>query len=368
MIVTLPERIAALPPEQQQICAALFDVAVLRGRAEPPPSMWPWVEQQFGSLDAVRNQTIVRVVNRLTLEAALFNPLRARRPLAVHGGDAELEAQIHAALAEHDIFREPLLNTTADVFGRVVGQHCISASNVAKFDGWHGLLIFNEPHPLRINGEHLSDCFATALRWFQAAHAEDPQAQYPLIFWNCLPKAGASQMHGHIQLTLGSGMHYAHIELWRRAMAAYHAEHQRSYIADLHAIHNALGLGLALPNGVAGFVHLTPLRNREIVLLGDPATPEQTMHKLGEALGIILQHWRQRGVLALNLCIALPPLGDTPETWYDMPILLRIGDRGDPLASADLGANELYATGSISVDPFEIAAQHNQAFAQIPCR
>jgi hypothetical protein len=57
MIVTLPERIAALPPERQQICAALFDVAVLRGRAEPPPSMWPWVEQQFGSLDAVRNQT-----------------------------------------------------------------------------------------------------------------------------------------------------------------------------------------------------------------------------------------------------------------------------------------------------------------------
>ena len=52
MIVTLPERIAALPPEQQRICAALFDVAVMRGRAEPPPTMWRWVEQQFGSLAA----------------------------------------------------------------------------------------------------------------------------------------------------------------------------------------------------------------------------------------------------------------------------------------------------------------------------
>ena len=64
-----------------------------------------------------------------------------------------------------------------------------------------------------------------------------------------------------------------------------------------------------------------------------------------------------QGMRAFNLAIALPPLGPAGEDWSDFPVLARLGDRGDPLASSsDLGANELYGTGCITADPFEVAA------------
>jgi hypothetical protein len=381
-ITTLPDRIAALPEDLRRACLRIFDVAVMAGYAEPPATMHAWVEQHFGSIAAVRQQTIIRIVNRLTLEAALFNPLRARRPLETTGGDAALEARIAAALESNDIFRDPLRDTTADRFGRIHGQFCVSASNVAKFDGWHGLLIFDEPHPLRFDAPRLRDYLDTAMRWLAAAHAQDSQAIYPLIFWNCLPKSGASQMHGHMQLALARGMHYARVELWRRAAHSYRAEHGAGYFDDLFAVHQALGLAIPQQPGTRAFAHLTPLRNREIALLADDRTGVQlnapTTDKLGsphqasetlyggpsvaalaDALHAILRNLIDvQGMRAFNLTIALPPLGPACEEWSDFPILARLGDRGDPLASSsDLGANELYATGCITADPFEVAAQ-----------
>ena len=45
--------------------------------------------------------------------------------------------------------------------------------------------------------EHL---FAASHQWFQTAAKEHPQAEWPLLVWNCLPRAGASQFHGHAQV------------------------------------------------------------------------------------------------------------------------------------------------------------------------
>jgi hypothetical protein len=105
MITSLPDRIAALPEQLRLACERILHVATSVGRTDPPPTMHDWIERHFGSVDAVREQTIVRVVNRLTLEGALFNPVRARRPVASAGGAATLEAQIAATLAAGDIFQ-----------------------------------------------------------------------------------------------------------------------------------------------------------------------------------------------------------------------------------------------------------------------
>src|SRR5687768_10164989 len=80
MIETIQARIANLPEQRRQLFAQMFDVDVATGHALPPPQMEPWVIQQFGALNDVREQIIVKIINRLTLESALFNPLRARRP------------------------------------------------------------------------------------------------------------------------------------------------------------------------------------------------------------------------------------------------------------------------------------------------
>lgn len=378
MIETIQTHIANLPAELRQVFEQLFDVDIAAGHALPPPEMEPWVLRQFGALERVREQTIVKVVNRLTLESALFNPLRAQRPTQAGGGDAALEAWIARELAEHDIFRDPERDTTADVFGRIRGQHCVTASNVAKYAGWHGLVIFDEPHPLHFGLAQLRDYLDVALRWLAAAHSEDQRASYPIITWNCLPKSGATLMHGHMQLALTGGMHYTHIERWRRAAAAYRASAGASYFDALFGLH--AGLGLAIPYGerVRAFAHLTPARNREVVFLsqgvrrederangrtGDllalsPSRPLALSEDYTEALYLTLRHLIDRhGMRAFNIAIALPPLGHAPEDWSDMPIVARIADRGDPLTTrGDMGAMELFAANVITADPFEVAA------------
>jgi hypothetical protein len=391
MITTLPDRITSLPENLRRACERIFRVATIAGYADPPPTMHAWVERHFGSVDAVREQTIVRVVNMLTLEGALFNPLRGRRPIEAGGGEAALEARIAAGLAGDDIFREPERHTTADLFGRIHGEYCVTASNVAKCDGWHGLVIFNEPHPLRFGQPQLCSYLDTAWRWVAAAHARDPEAIYPLIVWNCLPKSGATQMHGHMQLLLGRDMPYARAELWRRAAQLYRAEQGAGYFDDLFAIHQALGLALGYKQTRA-FVHLTPLRSREVVVLADhrppttdqqsttngrqgdkettdnglgtpnpqPSTPNSqrpSTDDLADSLHAVLRNLIDiQGVRAFNVGIVFPPLRADGADWAGFPIVARVADRGDPLApSSDLGAIEFYATGCITADPFEVA-------------
>ena len=263
MITTLADRIATLSDGLRQTCERIFDVTTMTGYADPPATMEAWIVRHFGTVDAVREQTIVRVVNRLTLEGALFNPLRARRPTESVGGNAALESRIAATLAGVDDFRDPLRATTADLFGRIHGRFCVTASNVAKYDGWHGLVIFDEPHPLRFDQARLSDYLDVAFRWIAAAYAHDEQAIYPIITWNCLPKSGATIMHGHMQIALTPGMHYTHVERWRRAAEAYHAHTGADYFDDLFGLHADLDLAIPGAAETRAFAHLTPARNRE---------------------------------------------------------------------------------------------------------
>ena len=72
--------------------------------------------------------------------------------------ETKRERDIDVQLAEasaHDLFSNPYENTPEDVFGRVIGKHCVTASNIAKGDGLHGLVIFNEFNPLHFSREEV---------------------------------------------------------------------------------------------------------------------------------------------------------------------------------------------------------------------
>src|SRR4029079_11596718 len=145
-----------------------------------------------GSVEAVRAQRIVRVTNNVTLEGALFNDLRAMRPMEVKGAD-EVRAVI--AGAANDPFDKPLEGTPADPFGRITGEYGITASNVAKYDGYHGVLVFKEHDPLApMDGAVMRDHLETARRWGEAALADDPAARYLFVMWNCPWRAGAARV------------------------------------------------------------------------------------------------------------------------------------------------------------------------------
>src|SRR3989454_5126918 len=256
-IVELEERIASLDPETRAAAERIFSVTTTVGRLDPPVEMREWITKQFGSVDAVIAQTVVRVTNLVTFEGALFNDLRARRPAEVKGG-ADTRETIEKARG--DPFCHPETGTPQDDFGRIRGEHGITASNIAKYDGYHGVLIFDEHDPLvPMGADIVRDRLATARRWAQAAHEEDPAARYYFLLWNCLWRAGGSIVHGHIQMTATRGMHYLKIELLRRQALAYDARHGSDYFDDLWVVHEALGLGAEI-DGVRAIASLVPVK------------------------------------------------------------------------------------------------------------
>ena len=128
-VLEIDRLVAALAEESRERFDRLFHVTSTSGELRPPPHMYRWIERYFGSVDAIRRQKVVKVTNRATMEGALFNDLRAKRPL-----EARIPAALHEELARSapDPFCEPLVNTPEDSFGRIVGRSCVSASNIAK--------------------------------------------------------------------------------------------------------------------------------------------------------------------------------------------------------------------------------------------
>ncbi len=346
-ILHLPEMARGLPGAVRTKFERIFACHRTEGRLRPPPEMEPWIDRQFGSVEAVQLQQIVKVTNKVTWEGALYNSVRSLRPM-----QARMSQDLETAIAESqgDPFCKPLTGTPEDIFGRVTGAYSTSASNVAKYDGYHGVIIFDEHHPLKFTEEHLLDYLETALAWCREVVRADPEAMYPLIMWNCLWKSGASIIHGHLQVTVSKHGHYAKIEGLRRAAEEYSLHYSSDYFDDLFDIHRSLGLGWAW-NGVRLLAYLVPVKEKEVMLISSAFDL-----RARQALWRVLAGYLKLGVTSFNVAVYLPPLGPAPEDWSHFPVLVRTVDRGDPSnRTADIGAMELYAASVISSDPFAVA-------------
>ncbi len=347
-IADIPKLVEALPPGERALFQRIFRTSTTIGRVIPPPSMHPWIEGHFGSVEAVLRQRIVKVTNLITMEGALFNELRARRPM-----EARESADLKRMIMENigDPFCKPREGTPEDVFGRVRGKRCITASNIAKYDGFHGLVVFDEHDPLVFSREGVADYIDTALAWARKAHSIDPQAKYFFFMWNCLWKSGASIIHGHAQMTLSHDMHYAKVEGLRRAALAYRARYGSDYFADLFRVHAALHCGFEA-QGVKVIAYLTPIKEKETLLVADELNEEFK----GVIYGALRCFVERLGVTSFNLALYTPPIAPVEEDWGGFPVLARLVDRGDPTnRTSDFGAMELYASSVIASDPFRVA-------------
>jgi len=345
-----------LPRGAREAFYRIFLVNTSLGRLDPPASMHDWVEKHFGSVDAVRTQQVVKVTNLVTWEGSLFNELRARRPMPDQTGQRVVE---HALDRRDDSFCEPLENTPADLFGRVRGRHAITASNVAKADAWHGVIIFERHNPFEFTEDDVIDYVDTALRWAQQAHAQEPAAKYFFFLWNCSWKAGASILHGHAQATLTQAMHYAKVEKLRRDSLAYARQYDRSYFDDLFDIHQSLGLGFRWRD-IGVMSYLTPVKDGETLLVADGMSED-----LQRALYRVLRARRDgRRFQSFNVALYMPPIAGVDEDWSHFPTIFRIVSRGDPMSlTTDIGAMELYAASVIGTDPFLVADKLREGFA-----
>lgn len=348
-IIDLPDLIHSLPEEERSRFDRLIQVSASVGRLHPPQAMHDWIVKLFGSVAAVERQHIIKTTNLVTLEGTLFNALRASRPFESEHSE-DLDGLVNGGRG--DPFCKPLEGTPEDVFGRVEGRRSITASNVAKYDAFHGVVIFDEHNPLQFDAESIADAIDVGFRWGQRALREDPEAKYFFFMWNCLWKSGASILHGHAQVAATRDVHYARIEQLRRQSLAYREQYGTDYFEDLIASHRALGL-VGDVGDTRVLASLTPIKEKEVLLFAPGLTPD-----LMEATARVLHQYVHRlGVTSFNLVIWMPPLAPAPEDWSGFPHLVRIVDRGSAMnKTADIGAMELYASSVVSSDPFRVAA------------
>ncbi len=356
-IVHLEEMVQALAPAERERFERIFRVDTTIGELCPPPSMNRWIREHFGSMEAVQKQRIVKVTNLITVEGALFNELRARRPKDLRIA-SDLDETIGNSVG--DPFCQPLLGTPQDVFGRVEGRQCLTASNVAKIDGFHGLVVFDQHNPLAFDAAAVKDYIDTALAWARKAHCEDKAARYFFFLWNCLWRSGASILHGHAQMTLGRGIHYARVEHLRRAALLYRIGHGADYFGELCAIHKSLDLAVDY-KGVHVLAYLTPIKEKEVLLIS-----ERLDDDLKYAIYKVLRCFVDMlDVTSFNLAVCMRPIDSVPEDWQGFPVIVRVVDRGDPdVQASDMGAMDLYGSSVISSNPFKVAAALAEAFDQ----
>lgn len=317
--------------------------------------MVPWIKLRFGSLERVEDQVVVRIVNKYTLEGAMYNPLRASRPM--EPSDPSRMEELISSGRQGDIFAKPLEGTPADTWGRIQGKYCMTASNVAKADAHHGLVIFNEFNPMALDKNQLREYVWAAQEWCRRAHAQDPSAVFPMIIWNCLWRAGSSVTHGHFQMLLGRGMPYGQVERLRQVTEWYRGEGGTNYFDALFQAHKAVGCAVQA-GPVRAMVYLTPTKEREIMLTA-PAVDDT----LADAIYTVLELYRKQGVTSFNMSISQRPFAQDGRWWNDFPVVVRIVDRGDANAKvSDMGALELYAETVLATDPVQLGQDLEKAF------
>lgn len=359
-IFELSELVNNLPAREKELFNRVYEVDIPPARLKLGSGIREWTEKRFGNAGEVESQKIVRVTNVVTLEGTLFNYLRGKRPVETCH-DRDIDSLVEG-YREGCPFCFPEERTPADVFGRITGRYCITAANVAKYDGYHGLVIPREHHPLKFNISMVEDYFQVAARWFTAA-TEYAAGEgglipyYPFLMWNCLWPAGSSVVHGHLQLTLTRGMHYPRVERLRRCAVEYYNHFGDSYFDDLFSIHSELGLGWK-GDACRYIAILTPIKEKEIwILMPSGQVTEESLGRAGRAVYRVLDRLKEKGGLnSFNVALYLPPLVKGAQDWSGFPAIARLVDRGSVYdRTADVGAMELYAASVVSSDPFAVA-------------
>ena len=335
-ITRLPGIVQELAPDLEESVSRIYSWYVEPGHLVFPDAMSGWVREKYGDIET---QQIVRVTNNQTDESTLFNSVRARRPVLTPRTEETRDLQ---ALAKEGPFSNPLDETPADTFGRIDGDHWVTASNIAKYDYLHALIIAKEATPYVTTEPQIADMLSVAIRWCQDAHRTAPQAVYPFLIWNCLWRAGASVVHNHAQVLLTHRPYAAPARI-ERVREEYRCRYGCDYYDDLFAAHTALGLGLVYKNARI-MAHLTPKKEHEVAVIAE------SPHDLAGALAKVLECYRNIGVQSYNAAVYMPPLEESGHyvAW--------VVDRGDLHSrTSDIGGMELYAgTPVVSSDPFRL--------------
>ncbi|MGZ7049123.1 MAG: hypothetical protein ACXVHO_03860 [Methanobacterium sp.] len=366
-ILELEDKIKSIKKEdeeQYRMINSIFHVSSATGSMKIPSTYRKRILEIFGKKDKegnliesekevikrIETQKVVKTYNKWIGSGSLFNSLRASRPGMGKEEIEDIRKKVDEYIKgseEGCEFCYPEINTPEDVFGRVKGKYCITGSNLAKYDAWSSVIFFNRHHPLKFSLEEVSDYIDTGFKWFKKVHNYDKKFKYPFFLWNCLQKAGASQVHSHAQILMTDEIHYAKPQFLRKIFRQYMQLTGNNYFREVYKAHEALGLTL---NGeVDGFASITPIKEKEIIIItrDNPAENESIKEMIYKILRCFID---ELGVTSFNMVISCPAFGES-----SFPYMIQIVDRGSIFkTTVDTGAMELYGSSVISDDPYNV--------------
>lgn len=372
-------RDGATPSRDWKLIFRIFNVVLSKGEMYVPETFYLKVNKWFGKLDdpsmeeavvRVEEQDIVRIINKWTFEQTLFNPLRSDRPM---NNKMPLKSFTTISdelqeLPEKCDFCSPLNYTAIDLWGRIERDTCMTASNCAKYDGMHSLIIFKDHSPLKYTKDKLNDVFSVTEEWLQCANEKNDRAVFPMLTWNCRERAGASQNHGHCHLLLAEDFHYGRYEFLHNVSKQYTAANPgNNYFLDLIAASKALGLVKTI--GYVNIItNLTPGFQHDFLVIGWNFDRE-FRDAMDSAMKTLIQRFES---LTFNVGILFPPLQDgrirkrldlvdmdtkLSKPGAPMPFIGYLVDRSDASNgkfTSDVCGMKLHGSNVVATDPFEI--------------
>ncbi|BFZ10915.1 hypothetical protein BsWGS_13954 [Bradybaena similaris] len=306
-----------------------------------------WLANNEDLYKEALDQDVVHIVSEFTREHTVFNPLRDKRPVVQpEKSEQDYVNEIMNSTAGNCDFCKFKTMTAEHTFGRVESKHAFSASNIFKIDTLHALLAFKKHDPLHWNLEEFIDLFQLTETWLTKAHSYNPQARYPAVIWDTLPKCGASQVHPHMHVVLDFERHHGEIEAWRKGAQDYFVAHDSNYFSDLVAVYTALNLTVTYGKAVA-FASLVPRKDHEVVIIAEK--PNSDFYSL---LYFVLRAFiDDLHKMCFSLGIGLPAI-DVAEG--SLPAYARTITRGYVTdLRTDISSLELFSATNVNIDPYK---------------
>lgn len=349
---------------------AVFDIDITVGRLTVPAPFRPRALAMFPALDGtdeaqqlrrLESQPVVTVQNRHTHDMTYFNNIRRFRPGAEAPLTREDEEKIRVLFSAGATPEEcdfcSVERTAVDTFGRKEGPAAYTAANIAKVSAWHTLIVARRHNPLDLDVPGLVDMLNQSAAWFEEVARTDPSQQFGNLICDVGKRASASQVHMHFQAWTTRAQFSAGFARMHAAAQLYEERHDASYWAALIEAHAAAGLVLRVGSAYV-FPHLCPAKEKEVLVI-DPR-PTQDFFRAAALVMVALRE--QAGTRSLSMGAALPypqRRGDA-----DMPALLRIVDRGNPLdARGDTGGFEYFTSPYVGSDPYTVLAALRRGLA-----
>ena len=123
-----------------------------------------------------------------------------------------------------------------------------------KYEGRHGVVIFDQHDPLGFDEELVIDLLETGREWAERGRAEEPAASAYLLIWNGGPRAGRLDRAWARAGDAGAFPLPARRARSARGRSPTRTRRAATYFTDLVAVHRALGLVVAEAEGVAHHV------------------------------------------------------------------------------------------------------------------